>query len=195
MKKAAKHILFLCLTIIAALAFTACSGSDKGTSSAGKTAAKKSVSVYICADYVSEEGSSAVADRLKERLGGDTEVSITCISTSGADPTMQMGSIMKVSMGLAAGEIDIIIADEDNAARNARSEAFCALSTLLSEEQIAGLGDRALSYEKVDEEGNTTGEFTEICGIDITDSGIMDGAVPAGTSMGMFVAGNAPNTE
>ena len=191
-----RRVSLICMVFVMALLLTACSSSEKSVSSGGSTtAAAKTLNATICAGYVSEAGSSAVAEQLKEMLGGDVNVSVACISTTSEDPMMQMTSIMKITMGIAAREIDIVIADAENAARNARSEAFCPLSDLLSEEQIAALGDKALSFDMVDEDGKPTGERTSICGIDITDSGITDDVIAGKTNVGLFVVSNAPNME
>lgn len=196
MKKSNRRAWIICVALVMALLLTACSGSENSASSSGSTTTSaKTLNAAVCAGYASEAGSTAVAERIKEMLGDDLNVSVTCVSTTSEDPTMQMASIMKVTMGIAAGEIDIVIADEENAARNARSEAFCPLSDLLSEEQIAALGDKALSYDMVDEEGKPTGERTAVCGIDITGSGITDGVIAGGTNVGLFVVGNAPGME
>ena len=107
---------------------------------------------------------------------------------------MQMAGMMKLTMALAAQEVDVIIADELNAARNARSDSFYALSDLLTADEIAALGDRALSYELLDDEGNPSGEMSPACGVDVTgDSALVH--VVGNAQVGAFVAGNAPNLE
>ena len=88
----------------------------------------------------------------------------------------------------------MIIADELNAARNARSDSFYALSDLFTADEIAALGDRALSYELLDDEGNPSGEMSPACGVDVTgDSSLVN--VVGNAQVGAFVAGNAPNLE
>ncbi|MGI6172520.1 MAG: hypothetical protein ACOYI8_01320 [Christensenellales bacterium] len=189
MKRLIKNVLAVCLILVMVFTLSACSNSDNSASTA------KTFNVYVCAEYVNDDANSAVSAKIKEYLGSDMEVSIIGVSTASEDPSMHMASLLRVSMGVAAGEIDVVIADESNASYNARSDMFCALSEMLSEEQIAALGDKALQYEMVDEEGNPTGEKTAVCGIDITGSGIADNSVVSETDLAMLAVGNAPNME
>ena len=196
-----KRALATTMALMLMVSLAACSGGDGGQTSAGSTTTsgpqvtEKSLNLYICANLVSEDGASAVADRLKALLGEDVAITTVCVSTPAADPSMQMAGIMKLSAAVASGEIDIVIADADNAARNARSDMFSALSDSLSAETVTALGDKALAYAMVNEEGEPTGEMTSACGIDITGAGLADGALATGAECGIFMMSNAPHAE
>lgn len=200
-----KRISLAMALVMVMLALTACGGgseapvttkNEDGTLSAEETQA---LNVYVCAQYVNADAAQELVDKLNESVeslkDGTYKLEVTCVSTgSGEDPSMQMAGMMKLTMALAAQEVDVIIADELNAARNARSDSFYALSDLFTADEIAALGDRALSYELLDDEGNPSGEMGPACGVDVTgDSALVN--VVGNAQVGAFVAGNAANLE
>lgn len=187
------------------LALTACGGNTEapvttknadGTLSSEKT---NVLNVYLCAQYVDEAAAQELAGQLRESVPGLKDgtytLNVSCIATgSGEDPTMQMASMMKLTAAMASQEVDVIIADEANAARNARSEAFYALSDLMTADEIAALGERALSYELLDDMGEPSGEMTPECGVDVSGDSELE-KVFGNARIGAFVAANAPNLE
>lgn len=205
MKQLRKFALAAALCAMA-LAFTACGGSGPdapqvtqnpdGTLSAEKSDA---INIYMCAEYLSEDAANELMDELKSSVdalkNGAIKLNTEYIITGdGQDPTMQMAGMMKLGASVAAQEVDILIADDVNAARNARGDTFHPLSDLLTEDEIAKLGKRALAYETVDEDGNLTGTMTPVCGIDLTGDERLR-KIFGDKKVGIFVAGNAPNFE
>ena len=190
MKRASKRILGLCLALVMILALSAC-GSGRQNEADANT-----LRVFVCADHADEEkGGDAVAERLKELLGDETEVEVFCLASSYDEPGAQSGSGMKIMVSIVSAEVDVILADEANATHDSLVESFYPLTDLLTEDEIAKVGDRALSYMlmDVDDRGNPVEEPLAACGIDITGTGLADGAVASDREMGFFVVANAPN--
>ena len=109
------------------------------------------------------------------------------------DPMMGMGMTVRFSALIASSEIDVVIANMDNAARFSRSDFFAPLSDILSENEIAQLGDRLLSFELVDIDGTAavgTGEFTAVVGFDISDNDQIR-EIFGNQEVGIFVIGNS----
>lgn len=67
---------------------------------------------------------------------------------------------------IAAGTLDVIVADEDYFMEMAEAGYFLDLSTILSEEEIARYRDRSLYYDSPENDTN----FEEWIGIEVTDS-------------------------
>lgn len=185
---------------------TACGGGGEETPTTTVNAdgtlsgeATDTINIYMCAEYLSEDAANELIDQLTGSLDmfsdGGVTVNLTCVATgSGEDPTMQMAGMMKLTAAIAAQEVDIVIADEANAARNARSDTFYALSDLLTEDEITALGANALSYSLLDDAGEPTGENTPACGVDLSSDARFD-AVFGDVPVGAFVAANSPNLE
>lgn len=91
-------------------------------------------------------------------------------------------------------EIDLMICDTENAARFARSDMFTPVQSILSEEQLTACQDKLLTFEKVDDEGNLTGEFTEACGIALNGNAQLD-ALYGDQEYGVFLVANADPME
>lgn len=198
-----KHVkyaaLAVCMAALMAL-MSACSGGEQApaaTEGADGTLtgeATDALNIYMCADLLSEDAANELVGKLAEELDG-VNVTLNCVVTGGgADPTMQMGGMLKLTSAVAAGEVDVVIADEANAARNARSEMFYPLSDILTDDEVDALGNLALSYSMVDDMGEPTDETTPLCGIDLSGDErfkTVFGDVPVGA----FVAANSPNLE
>lgn len=100
---------------------------------------------------------------------------------------------MQVTARAAGKELDIMICGEKDAARNARSELFYSLEEVFTEDEIAQFGDRTLSYELVDTDGNPTGERTPACGVKL-DSEALD-AIYGTDEYGIFIVGSTPHLD
>ena len=205
MKRTRYAALALCMAALL-LALTACSGGGEEAPTTTVNAdgtlsgeATDVLNVYMCAEYLSEDAANELMDELTSSLemfsDGGVTVNLTCVATgSGEDPTMQMAGMMKLTAAIAAQEVDVVIADESNAARNARSDTFYALSDLLTEDEITALGANTLSYSLLDDEGEPTDESTPECGVDLSSDARFD-AVFGDVPVGVFVAANSPNLE
>ena len=202
MKANVKRVSLLLALVMIMFTFAACGGGETaaptavpgedGTLSADKT---DKLNVYLIATYVDENGLDSLKSFISDTLGDGVTVNYdTTFTGDGSDPSVQMAGMMKLTAAIAAKEVDLIIADDTNAARNARSEAFYELSDILTADEISALGDKALSYEMLDDEGSASGEKTPVCGVDITGDEVITPAMSS-SSAGVFVAGNAANLE
>ena len=178
MKANVKRVSLLLALVMIMFTFAACGGGETaaptavpgedGTLSADKT---DKLNVYLIATYVDENGLDSLKSFISDTLGDDVTIHYdTTFTGDGSDPSVQMAGMMKLTAAIAAKEVDLIIADDTNAARNARSEAF------------------------YDDEGNASGEKTPVCGVDITGDEVITPAMSS-SSAGAFVAGNAANLE
>ena len=202
MKANVKRVSLLLALVMIMFTFAACGGGETaaptavpgedGTLSADKT---DKLNVYLIAAYVDENGLDSLKSFISDTLGDGVTVNYdTTFTGDGSDPSVQMAGMMKLTAAIAAKDVDLIIADDTNAARNARSEAFYELSDILTADEISALGDKALSYEMLDDEGSASGEKTPVCGVDITGDEVITPAMSS-SSAGVFVAGNAANLE
>lgn len=113
------------------------------------------------------------------------------------DPMLGATGMMKFSAMIAAGELDVVVSDLDNAARSARSDSFIPLDEILSAEEITALEGKLLSFEHMETDGYTTtptGEYTPICGIDITGNEALK-AIYGDQQIGVFIVANTDNPE
>ena len=202
MKANVKRVSLLLALVMIMFTFAACGGGETaaptavpgedGTLSADKT---DKLNVYLIATYVDENGLDSLKSFISDTLGDGVTVNYdTTFTGDGSDPSVQMAGMMKLTAAIAAKEVDLIIADDTNAARNARSEAFYELSDILTADEISALGDKALSYDMLDDEGSASGEKTPVCGVDITGDEVITPAMSS-SSAGAFVVGNAANLE
>lgn len=202
MKANVKRVSLLLALVMIMFTFAACGGGETaaptavpgedGTLSADKT---DKLNVYLISTYVDENGLDSLKSFISDTLGDDVTINYdTTFTGDGSDPSVQMAGMMKLTAAIAANEVDLIIADDTNAARNARSEAFYELSDILTADEISALGDKALSYDMLDDEGNASGEKTPVCGVDITGDEVITPAMGS-SSAGAFVVGNAANLE
>ena len=202
MKANVKRVSLLLALVMIMFTFAACGGGETaaptavpgedGTLSADKT---DKLNVYLISTYVDENGLDSLKSFISDALGDNVTVNYdTTFTGDGSDPSVQMAGMMKLTAAIAAKEVDLIIADDTNAARNARSEAFYELSDILTADEISALGDKALSYDMLDDDGSASGEKTPVCGVDITGDEVITPAM-SNTSAGAFVAGNAANLE
>lgn len=202
MKANVKRVSLLLALVMIMFTFAACGGGETaaptavpgedGTLSADKT---DKLNVYLISTYVDENGLDSLKSFISDTLGDDVTINYdTTFTGDGSDPSAQMAGMMKLTAAIAAKEVDLIIADDTNAARNARSEAFYELSDILTADEISALGDKALSYDMLDDEGNASGEKTPVCGVDITGDEVITPAMSS-SSVGAFAACNAANLE
>lgn len=187
MKTSVKKCLtgFIC-SFTAAVMLASCGGDDGSASDGDGT-----LSVTISNSYVSEDALTSYADGFfaaYPEWEGKVEFTAQSMGSEQTDGMMYGAQVMQQSAAAAAGELDIMICDEETAARNCRSELFYTLEEVFTEEEISGFEEK-LSYEEVDTEGNPTGGMTPECGVRIDNAQIdtIFGEEPAG----IFVVANA----
>jgi len=170
--------------------------------------------VAFCAQYVNEKAVSEYGSSLTAKMpeltieGRAPQFMAMQISTgqtrneaipggSFADPMMVMGGIVRISSMVAAGELDVVIADMENAARDARGSMYLPLKDAFSEAELAATGRDLLSFDIVDTASETlapTGEKTPVYGIDITDNEQLK-AIFGNREIGVFIIANTKNLE
>ena len=113
------------------------------------------------------------------------------------DPMMGIGGMMRITASVAAGEIDMVISDLENAARNARGGLFLPLDEIFTDGELAAFDDRLLSFDLLNTDGyeaTPTGEKTPLCGIAITSNEELRN-IFANQEIGVFVIANTKNIE
>lgn len=113
------------------------------------------------------------------------------------DPMMGLAGMMQMSMLVMSGDLDLVVATLDNAARDARNDMFIPLDEIFTAEEMAAFGDRLLSFEHVDTDGFDTwptGEMTPICGINITGNEDMR-KIFGNQEIGVFIVANTGNLD
>lgn len=159
-----------------------------------------SIQVVVGGPYVGEEQLEAASQQfLAENPGWQredlpVEVSAFSFGSQEMDPTMFGASAMKLSAMAAAGEVDIMICDRENAARYARSETFVPIEQIVPKEKLDGYRERLMTFELLDEEGNPTGEYTPAYGISLNGSPLLD-AFYGEQEYGIFLIGSAEPME
>ena len=154
----------------------------------------------FCAPYVEAEAVETYGETVKADLpeltveGTEPLFTAMTMGDSKADPMTAMAGMTKFSAMVAAGELDVVVSDLDNAARNARGESFLDVSSFLTEEELERYAERLLSFDMVDDEGNPTGEKTAVCGIDVSDNETLS-ALAGGGECGVFVVANTSHLE
>lgn len=154
----------------------------------------------FCAPYVATEAVEAYGETVKADLpeltveGTEPLFTAMTMGDSEADPMAAMAGMTKFSAMAAAGELDVVVSDLKNAARNARGESFLDVSSFLTEEELERYAGRLLSFDMVDDQGNPTGEKTTVCGIDVSDNETLS-ALAGGDECGVFVVANTSHLE
>lgn len=178
-----KRILTLGIAgIMSAAMLTSCGGEAKPTAA---------MQVSVCAGYVDEGKLQTFSDELfaahPDWTEGETPVTVEPISMGSEelDGTAYGAAILQVSARAAGNELDVMICGGQDAARNTRSDLFYPLEEIFTEEEIAQFGDRLLSYETVDTDGNLDGGETPVCGVRIQNE-ILD-EIYGTTEYGVFI--------
>ena len=114
-----------------------------------------------------------------------------------SDPMMAMGGIMRQAAMATTGELDVMIADMENGARNARSGMFMPLNEIFTAAELAALSERLLSFDILSTGGiepAPTGERTADYGISITGNESMR-RIFGNQEIGVFIIGNTKHPE
>lgn len=146
----------ICLALLALLLLTGC----------GKKNAE--FQVIFAAPYVSDE----LAEAYGESLAGKWETPVRCIGFSFGsedyDASMYGASAMAMSAMVAAGEVNILVCDLEEAARYGRSGLFYDPTQLFTAEELSGWEEKLVRFDLVDETGQPTGEQTPPCGLELS---------------------------
>lgn len=148
-----------------------------GCSSKKKDADEVSLNVALAATFIGDEMVESFTSRLKTGLpeynDGEKSISVLGITTgdSEVDPFSVMAGTTKIGGMMASGQIELWICDAENATRYADGgTSYVTLSTLFTAEELDSFGGTLVRIPKTDDEGNKTGEFSEICGIDLSQN-------------------------
>lgn len=148
-----------------------------GCSSKKKESNVVSLHVALATTYIGDEMIESFASYLKAGLpeynDGEKSISVMGITTgdSEADPLSVMAGTTRIGAMMASGEIELWICDAKNAIRYAEGgTSYVALNTLFTEEELDSFNGTLIRIPIIDQEGNKTGEFSEICGLDLSQN-------------------------
>ena len=119
-----------------------------GCSGGGEESSSTALNVVVAATYVDD----SMVEGLKTELATltdypDITISTVAMGDSEADPMGTMAGMAKLSGMMAAGEVDVLITDADNARRYGdNGESYIALSELFTEEELAAHGVNIVIY-------------------------------------------------
>jgi hypothetical protein len=163
-----KLLSITCLILTMVIFLTGCS-SKKSTA--------VSLNVVPAAKYISEEKAKSFAVDLKAGLpeynDGTKSISVTGVSSGDpkADPDSYMAGSVKITSMLASHEIELWICDADNAKRYAEGgRSYVALSTLFTAEELQSFHGTLVKIAVTNSDGKETGEYSELCGIDLSQN-------------------------
>jgi len=148
-----------------------------GCSSGRQDSRAVSLHVALVATYVSDESVEHLATHLRTGLpeyNDDSRIFSVMGITAGdsaADPMSVMAGSTRIASMLASGEIELLICDPENAKRYAANGAnYVALEELFSADETSSFGGTPIAIPATDDEGNSTGEFSEIVGLDLSQN-------------------------
>lgn len=172
-----------------------------GCSSKKKDSETVSLNVALAAKFISEEMVELFSSNLKTGLpeynDGEKSISVLGITTgdSEADPFSVMAGTAKIGGMMASGQVELWICDAENAIRYADGGTnYVALNTLFTQEELDSFGGTLIRIPKTDDEGNKTGEFSEICGIDLSQT-IAGAELADIVGPQMFIMVGSPNMD
>ena len=114
------------------------------------------------------------------------------------DPMMAMGSTMRLSALMAAGELDMVIGTLENVSAMAQGGSFLPLTDIFSDAELQALGDRLISFDVVNVNENNvrvpTGERTPALGFSITGNDQIR-AIFGNQEIGVYIIANTKNPE
>jgi len=113
------------------------------------------------------------------------------------DPMMGIAGMMRMAAIASTSDIDVMIADMDNAARYARDGMYLPLSSVFTSNELSGLESRLLSFDIMNADGIAaipTGEKTPVCGINITGNERMR-SIFGNQEIGVFIISNTKRPE
>ena len=154
----------------------------------------------FCATYVDEDSVASYGETVSAALpeltvdGEEPLFTAMSMGDSDEDPMGTMAGMTRFTAMLSNGELDVVVSDLENAARNARGEVFLDVSSYLTEEEQEEYADRLLSFDMLDDSGNPTGEKTAVCGIDVSDNETLS-ALAGGGECGVFIVANTDHLE
>ena len=192
----------LFLAIILVLCISGCSSGNKKTAAFQITFSSLSINESAVTEYgaylvknipelVIDGKAPVLSSILMGEVKNDPEAGVF------SDPMLGMAGIMRMAAVVSTGEMDVFIADMDNAARNARGGMFLSLEEIYTSDELKNLESRLLSFDilKTDTaEPEPTGEKTPLCGINITGNEQMR-KIFGNQEIGVFIVANTKNLE
>lgn len=162
-----KNLTMIALLLMVLLLLTGCSAKEEK--------AAPSLYVNVIDNYVFDEAREELEKELIAALPAlntaDAPLSVVAISSGDTeqDPMGAMAGITQIAGLMASGEMELILADGENARRHGdNGSTYMPLDELFTQEEQAALGIRPLSIPLSDEDGNLTGEMSASCGIDLS---------------------------
>lgn len=150
--------------------------------------------VLFAAPFVNEELMNVYTETLSPESEKPVQYASFYFGSPDVDPMAYGAGAMMMTAMVAAGEVDVMVCDLNEAPRYARSGIFYDLTEFFSEEELAGVSDRLLQFDMVDEFGEPTGEKTALCGLDLSDRQDLR-YILGSDSVGVFIVCGAKDPE
>lgn len=182
MKKHTKIISLILAAALLASLFTGC-GS-----------AKPEFQIMFAAPFVNEELVATYDAQVPKEGELPLRVSAFSFGSEELDAMIYASGIMAMSAMLAAGELDVLICNLEDAARYARSGSFYDLADVFTQEELAEFGDSLLSFNMIDAEGNLTDEQVVRCGLDLSGRDSLT-TILGDENYGVFIVFSADDLE
>lgn len=161
-------VSMICLILALGLVLTGCSSGNNDP------AANASVKIAVTLPYVVEGAADEFSSQLKAGLPAlntaEKSILVQSVNTGDAksDPMSTMAGMTKITTMFLGKEIEIMICDAENAQRHGEGgNAYMPLDKLFTEDELTELGVSGLTVNKVDGEGNLTGETSVPVGISL----------------------------
>lgn len=148
------------------------------------------IDVAVITKYTLEEENPLPA-ALEENLP-DLPCAVTTIATGDAesDPNAAMAGMMRLTALIAAKDVDVVVANMEEAERQAKAESFTPLSELFTDEELAGF--EIIAFDTISDDG-TAGSLHDIpCGILLHNEAI---ASMDESGMGVYIVCNTEQPE
>jgi len=161
-----KRLNLFALLLAAVLLLTGCAKEEKPAAS---------LYVNVIDTYVFDESREGLEKELTSALPGlntqEATLSVTAISSGDTekDPMGAMAGMAQIASLMATGEMELILADGENARRHGdNGGSYIPLDELFTQEEQLALDMVPLSIPLSDDDGNLTGELSAPCGIDLS---------------------------
>lgn len=149
-----KKTAFFTIVLCVAMFFSAC-----------KKAEEPPLYIEVAAYRVFEEDVNEFAKHMKSVFPEYAEMNVSGSSLD--DP----GIGFQIVVFMFASEIELFICDASISSKlAAQGENFIPLAQMFTQEELQSFNGKGVTFAKEDDLGGLTGEYSEICGLDLTDS-------------------------
>ena len=161
-----KRLILIVMMLLAALLLTGCAKEEEKTAS---------LYVNVIDTFVFDESREALDKELPDALPAlnTTEAPLSVVAISSGDtekdPMGAMAGMTQIAGLMATGEMELILADAENARRHGdNGGSYIPLDELFTKEEQTVLGIVPLCIPVSNDDGEFTGEMSIPCGIDLS---------------------------